>query len=78
MTAAARRVDTARAGMAIGMATVSAPRPLVGTIMMTGGEATVRLRAADRRPWMTTRPRAAMMTPTAAALGTILLPRIRT
>lgn len=56
MTAAALRVDIAPAGTATGMATVSAPRPLVGSIMMTEGEATVRRPRAAVRRWTTIRP----------------------
>jgi hypothetical protein len=75
---AAPRAGIARDGMVIGKErTVSAPLPLAGTIMMTGGEATVRLRVADLR-WTTTRPRVAATTiPTEVDLG-ITLRRTRT
>ena len=77
---AAHRVGTAPAGASTGMGTVSAPRPLVATIMMTGGEeATVRLRAVDRPRWTSTRCRVATRrTRTAVALGTTLRRPTRT
>lgn len=75
MTGVALPVGTALAVMVTAMAIVSAPRPPGGTIMTTGGEPTVRPRAAGR-PWMIMPPRAAaMMTPTGPH-GNIL--RIRT
>lgn len=56
--------------------TVSAPLPLVGTIMMTGGEAIVRPHVADH-PWTTTRA-ADTTIPTGAVDPAITLPRTRT
>ena len=71
MTGAARRVDTAPVGMGIGTGTVSAPRPLGVTTMMTGEEAIVRPRAVDL-PWMTILRRAAATKIPTAPLATTL------